>query len=129
MTARKPGVAFERYLSKRFPEASARERFDRQVATIRATARMVAALEASREALSLKKSDLARRTGRQEPAVSRLLKSPASNPTLKTLLGGLYGKDLSAQTWLRPRLPGSHKLRAGHTRRLGRRLAAGPGLG
>jgi DNA-binding phage protein len=110
MTARKPGAAFERYLSKRFPDASSRERFDRQVATIRATAQMVAALEASREAMSLKKSDLALRTGRKEPAVSRLLKSPSSNPTLKTWLEVLDAMDLSAEIRLRPRRRASHKL-------------------
>ncbi len=110
MTARKPGAAFERYLGKRFPDASSRERFDREVATIRAIAQMVAALEASREALSLKKSELALRTGRKGPAVSRLLMSPSSNPTLKTWLEVLDAMDLRAEIRLRRRRRDSHKL-------------------
>ncbi len=110
MTARKPGAAFERYLSKRFPDAASRERFDREVTSIRAVAQLVAALEASRQSLSLKKSELASRTGRKEPAVSRLLTSPTSNPTLKTWLEVLDAMDLRAEIRLRHRRRHSDKL-------------------
>jgi DNA-binding phage protein len=107
---RKPGAAYERYLKKRFPDAASRDRFDREVAAVQAMAQIMGALETSRESLSLKKSELASRAGWKDPAVSRLLTSPGSNPTLKTWLELLAAMDLCADIRFHHRRKKSHRL-------------------
>lgn len=110
MVKRKPGAAYERYLNKRFPDPAAKDRFDREVAAIQAVAEMVNALETSREALSIKKSEVASKAGWKDPAVSRLLTASGSNPTLKTWLHLLAAMDLCAEIRFHPRSKKSERL-------------------
>jgi ribosome-binding protein aMBF1 (putative translation factor) len=91
--------------AKTFPDAAARERYERKVKSIVAVRRMLQLIDSERERTGLSKSDLARRIGVSPATVRRLFTSPTSNPTLRTIVDLFTALDLDIEVRPRDRIP------------------------
>lgn len=104
MAKKGTGAAFDQYLSNELRDPKFRDLYKRQVKLLKSEQRLLAAIDHAREKQQLSKAELARRTGKQLPAVSRLLspnRSRAANPRLATLLEIIDAVDLQIE--VRPR--------------------------
>ena len=90
-------AAFDKYLAVQLENDEFRATYDRSLRLQKSEQRLLAAIDRARELRNLTKSELARRTGKQLPAISRLLspsRGRASNPRLDTVLELLEELDL-----------------------------------
>jgi DNA-binding phage protein len=105
MTKRtKTGAAFDKYLSQQMRDGEFSTVYKRQLNLQKSEQKLLAILERVRERREMSKTELARRTGKQLPAVSRLLsttRETPANPRLATLLEVVDALDLQIQ--VRPR--------------------------
>jgi DNA-binding phage protein len=101
---KRTGAAFDQFLAKEMRNAEFRDTYDKQVKLLKSEHKLLTAISRACEQKNVSRSELARRTGKQLPAVSRLLsqsRTTAANPRLATLLEILDALDLQVE--LRPR--------------------------
>jgi DNA-binding phage protein len=88
---------FEEYLARQLADPGFRDGYERAGAAIRSSVELTRALDVLREQLGMSKAEVARRMGRKPEAVSRLLRSDSSNPTLETLVELIAALDLQLE--------------------------------
>ncbi|HST42877.1 MAG TPA: XRE family transcriptional regulator [Conexibacter sp.] len=91
------GAAFEQWFDEQMEDPEFRDAYERAGAKIRSTVQLMRALDLLREQVGLSKAEVARRMGRKPEAVSRLLRSGSSNPTLETLVELVTALDLQLE--------------------------------
>lgn len=93
-----PRTGAERYLEGRLEDADYRDAYRRADERIGQVDRVIRALDARREELSISKAELARRAAMPPDAVRRLFAAGPSNPTLRTVtaIAEALGLDIAA---------------------------------
>jgi predicted XRE-type DNA-binding protein len=78
-------AVFAELLGKTYPTESERAAFERDLAKLVASAKLIKQLEDIREAKQITKAEVARRLGVKRPVVSRLLAGKSTVPNLGTI--------------------------------------------
>jgi len=111
------GSAFELILGNQLKDDAFKKAFQKQLRLHKSEQQLLAALDAARTRQNVTKSELARRTGTQLPAVSRLFRrSVPANPRLGTLLEVIDALDLRVNVEIGLKEPGDRKSFAVSTR-------------
>lgn len=97
VTGSRSGAAFEQWVEEQLRDPEVRDAYERAGARVESTVQLMRALDLLREQVGLSKAEVARRMGRKPEAVSRLLRSGSSNPTLETLVELVTALDLQLE--------------------------------
>jgi predicted XRE-type DNA-binding protein len=104
-------AVFADFLSKTYPHDAERAVFERDLAKLVASAKLLRQLEDIRESKQLTKAEVARRLGVKRPVVSRLLAGKGAIPNLGTIADVAEALDVYIDVRVKPQ-PRNGKRRA-----------------
>ncbi len=95
-------AVFADFLSKTYTTEAERTSFDRDLAKLVASAKLLKQLEDIREAKQMTKAEVARRLGVKRPVVSRLLAGKGTVPNLGTIADVAEALDVYVDVRIKP---------------------------